>query len=150
MEWRRIYNSKYDASSDGQIRNSLTNRILKGGIASNGYRTVCLSVEFKMPKTHTVHSLIALAFYGPRPEGKEVCHINGNGLDNRAENLYYGTRSENMQDAVRHGTQVPGGQHEFCAKGLHLMAESARISSDGRRRCRICTNQWKRQNRKDR
>lgn len=48
--------------------------------------------------------LVMLAFVGPRPDGLDVCHGNGNPADNRLENLRYGTRSENMRDALRHGT----------------------------------------------
>ena len=36
------------------------------------------------------------AFVGPRPEGNEVLHLNGNPSDNRLENLKYGTRRENI------------------------------------------------------
>lgn len=47
----------------------------------------------------TVHSLVARAFLGPKPEGMEVCHCNGNSFDNRASNLRYDTHTGNMADA---------------------------------------------------
>ena len=45
-----------------------------------------------------VHQLVALTFIGPRPDGLDILHINGNPIDNRVENLMYGTRTENILD----------------------------------------------------
>lgn len=50
-----------------------------------------------------VHHLVLFAFIGPRPEGKECCHNNGNGFDNRVENLRWDTHLNNMEDRLRHG-----------------------------------------------
>ena len=41
------------------------------------------------PHTVLVHRIVALAFLGPRPEGLEVSHLNGDDRDNRIENLCY-------------------------------------------------------------
>lgn len=51
-----------------------------------------------------LHVAIALAFFGPRPEGMEVRHLDGNPKNNAISNLKYGTRSENIGDAKKHGT----------------------------------------------
>lgn len=45
-----------------------------------------------------VHRLVMEAFVGPVPNGMEICHINGNGFDNRLENLRYDTHRKNMAD----------------------------------------------------
>ncbi len=50
-----------------------------------------------------VHQLVMLAFHGFPPPGMEARHLNGNPRDNRAENLRYGTHSENMIDMYRNG-----------------------------------------------
>lgn len=55
-----------------------------------------------------LHSLIAEVFHGPRPDGLEVAHENGNEDDNRPDNLSYKTVLENARDRVRHGTQHRG------------------------------------------
>jgi hypothetical protein len=47
-----------------------------------------------------VHSLIALAFLGKRPQGYDVMHIDGTRTNNKLNNLKYGTRSENMLHAA--------------------------------------------------
>jgi hypothetical protein len=44
-----------------------------------------------------VHQLVCDAFHGPKPfDGAVVIHINEDGLDNRAENLKWGTQKENL------------------------------------------------------
>lgn len=40
---------------------------------------------------------------GKKPEGYQIRHLNGNKNINNLWNLKYGTRSENAQDAVKHG-----------------------------------------------
>ena len=59
---------------------------------SNGYRTA-----------KNVHSLVIQAFVGERPDGMECRHLNGNPLDNRLENLKWGTSKENSDDIALHG-----------------------------------------------
>mgnify|MGYP000902133380 FL=1 len=48
-----------------------------------------------------VHQLVMKAFIGTPPVGMEVLHINGKPMDNRLENLRYGTRTENILDTYR-------------------------------------------------
>ena len=46
------------------------------------------------------HKLVCTAFHGPRPEGYECDHINGNKLDWNADNLRWVTRAENHRCAL--------------------------------------------------
>lgn len=48
-------------------------------------------------KLHTIHSLIAEAFLGPRPEGYDIDHIDGDKSNNHPSNLEYVTHKENMR-----------------------------------------------------
>jgi hypothetical protein len=50
-----------------------------------------------------VHYLVLTAFVGPKPLGMETCHKNDVRSDNRLENLYWGTRKDNVADARRNG-----------------------------------------------
>lgn len=86
----------------GEFVRVVTGRLLKPGLASNGYYTVAIGKG----NSRTVHSLVAEAFIGPCPEGAEVLHEDGTRTNNCASNLRYGTRRENILDAVSHGTWV--------------------------------------------
>lgn len=96
---------------------SLDGRVWRGDkektvyVAANGYKSVCIS---KANKSHvlTIHRLLALHFIGDPPSEKhEVCHVNGNRLDNSLANLRWGTRADNVRDAMRHGTAAVGARN---------------------------------------
>jgi hypothetical protein len=53
-----------------------------------------------------VHRLICEAFNGPCPSGMECRHLNGDKTDNRANNLCWGTRGDNVADMIQHGQMV--------------------------------------------
>ncbi len=59
----------------------------------------------------TVHRLVAEAWIGPRPDGKQVRHVDGDPSNNAPWNLRYGTPSENAIDKVRHGRGPLGHSH---------------------------------------
>jgi len=102
-----------------------------------GYLTVALSKAGK-PKTYQVHQLVCIAFHGTRPEwAQDVRHLNDVKTDNRAENLRWGTRSENLHDAVRNGRhQVARRTH--CKQGHEYTPENTQRGSKRQRRCRKC------------
>ena len=92
------YDGLYLVNDEGQVWSQRAGRLLKPGIASNGYPTVALG----RGNTRTLHSLVADAFLGPRPPGKEVRHKDGVRTNPRLSNLEYGTRRENIYDSIRH------------------------------------------------
>lgn len=113
-EWRPVvgYEGQYEVSNLGRVRSlarevkngrgvrRLRERILKPRRRNQyGHAGVVLTGQ----RHRTVHSLVAEAFIGPRPEGLEVRHLNGDRTDNRATNLAYGTRSENHRDCYFYG-----------------------------------------------
>jgi hypothetical protein len=79
-------------------------KALPGWSMVNGYRAVNLMRPGQKEKTFCVHTLVLLAFVGPRPEGKECCHNNGIRQDNRIANLRYDTKRGNALDRWEHGT----------------------------------------------
>ena len=103
--------ANYEASSDGHIRNKRTGLVLKEFLHKDGY----LRTQFD-GKTRTVHRVIAKAFT-PVVEGKEfVNHIDGNKQNNRADNLEWCTRSENLTHAYAHGLKSCKGERNSRAK----------------------------------
>jgi transposase len=62
-----------------------------------------------------LHQLILTVFVGPQPPGLEACHRNDCRFDNRLDNLYWGTRKQNAEDALRNG-KVPTGEQRPGAK----------------------------------
>lgn len=132
------YEGLYEVSDAGRVRSlprgGTRGGVLRGDLHRAGYPCVRLSKEGH--KTHlTVHSLVAKAFLGQRPDGMECRHINGDPSDNRAENLAWGTSSENSHDMVLHGrtnkriTHCPSG-HEYTSENIQWY--------QGRRYCRAC------------
>lgn len=83
----------YEVSDLGNVRGS-RGWILKPALG-NGYLRVNLFGEKK--KSALVHRIVAEAFLGPCPAGKEVDHRNDIRTDNRAVNLQYLMRSENQR-----------------------------------------------------
>ena len=147
-EWRDIagYEGAYQVSSLGRVRSlpgwHRGGRVLKLGLSGrvgNQYYNVVLHGRY----TKSVHVLVAEAFIGPRPPKTDVCHNNGNRLDNRVENLRYGTRAENMADRNEHGTNT-WAQRTHCKNGHEYTPENTRVTAT-RRWCRACDRErWAR------
>jgi hypothetical protein len=79
-----------------------------------------------------VHSLVAGAFLPPPPSPVHVLrHRNGNMLDNRAENLEWGTQAENMKDAVAHGVLRKGEQVHTARLDEAQVREIRRLCASG-------------------
>ena len=113
------YEGLYQVTSDGRIL-STPRKGSKGGdrklyTDKHGYKRVGLTKEGK-GATLLVHAIVAAAFIGKRPKGYDVCHKDGSRVNDHS-NLYYGTRSENAKDMVRHGTSNLTSPNHIRAKG---------------------------------
>lgn len=78
---------------------AVTGKILKWAISKNGYAKVSLCRN-SIRKEYLVHRLVAMAFIGD-PTGFDVCHYDGNKLNNDVSNLRIDTRKGNMSDQIR-------------------------------------------------
>lgn len=157
--WRAIDNFPlYEVSNFGQVRSwqAKKPRILKPSTVM-GYLQVALR---RNKKSHyrKVHRLVLESFCGFRPPGMECRHLDGNRLNNRIDNLQWGTKAENVLDIERHG-KVPKGElhgrsklteadvREIIAKrksGMTLTAIAAEHAVNHRQVSHICTGKnWK-------
>lgn len=84
-----------------------------------------------------VQYLVLEVFVGPRPEGLICCHRNDDPTDNRLENLYWGTYSDNARDKVRNGLD-PEANKTHCDKGHEFTPENIYPQTSGGRGCREC------------
>jgi hypothetical protein len=133
-EWRRSpfgIPGLYSVSSLGRVRRETnlifnrahrTQKVLRLAIGTNSrkrrYSTIALYVWRKPRKTTRfhVHRLVALAFLGPRPfVGAEINHKDTDKTNNRATNLEYCTRRQNIDHAMRFGL-CPSGKNNGSAR----------------------------------
>ena len=103
--WRKIKGYKnFSVSDSGEVRNDATSHILKPWIATGGYLNVALC-ENGNKETKRVHRLVAETFIPNSNSVLQVNHIDGDKHNNRADNLEWITKSENMNHAYRTGLQ---------------------------------------------
>lgn len=142
--WRDVvgFENSYEVSDQGRVRSkdrswpqrsrsgtvyehAVKGRVLRPGPTNYGH----LSVVLGRGNTKMVHALVLEAFIGPRPSPKhDSRHIDGNPKNNLLINLAWGTRSENIKDAVRHGSWFSEARKEHLRK---LSGYSARARANG-------------------
>ncbi|MEV0646080.1 NUMOD4 motif-containing HNH endonuclease [Phytomonospora sp. NPDC050363] len=140
------YEETYKVSTHGRVW-SRPRRHTQGGVLTvrtgmRGYTLVSLVQEGRQ-KTREVHRLVAAAFLGPRPEGMEVRHLDGDKQNPHVSNLAYGTPSENARDKRRHGTDYNVAK-THCRNGHpYDEANTYRVASKPNTRiCRTCRRVW--------
>lgn len=148
-EWRPVvgYEGYYEVSDQGRVRSldrAITRqdgtsmrcrgKILKQHLDDSGRFQLGLTRDGH-GQTRRVHGLVLEAFVGPRPDGMEACHSDGNCRNNHVSNLRWGTHAENMEDRVRHGVYARSG--DYCPAG-HLYDRVYFRRSRPIRFCREC------------
>lgn len=140
-EWRPVvgYEGLYEVSDQGRVRSvdrkpargSRRGRLLRLTAAGYGYLSVSLHRNGRQ-QTATVHSLVADAFLGPRPDGMTVCHGPAGKLDNTPANLSYGTHAKNMgEDRRRDGTANTGVRNGQAKLDDEIVRECRVRAADG-------------------
>jgi len=112
-EWRRADLGKwwYEVSNLGAVRrlaheytdsigrtHQIKEKVWRKFTIHKGYPHIVAANKV----SRKVHKLVLLAFSGPRPNGHECRHLNGDKSDNRIENLEWGTHTQNMADRKLH------------------------------------------------
>lgn len=96
-EWKTFKDTVYMVSNWGRIKNSLTDKMLKGKITSSGYREFCLTINHKK-KSYRCHHLVYETWIGSDID--IINHIDGNKLNNRLDNLENVSSKENNLKAI--------------------------------------------------
>ncbi len=115
--WKDVidWEGYYQVSNNGHVKSvsrivirsndrlySVSGRVLKQNINSNGYLSITLQRPCKKI-TLPVYVLVARAFLGPTPNGLEVLHGPAGKSLNDVSNLSFGTHKQNGQDMLRDG-----------------------------------------------
>lgn len=156
--WRDIpgWEGEYQVSDLGRVRS--VDRITANGARrrgktlslnragkyyseGRGYWHVALSRDGKAHHFN-VHTLVAAAFLGPRPDDAVVCHNDDDPFNNEATNLRYDTYGANLRDSVKAGTHV-WANRESCPQG-HRYTDENTYRNSGRRYCRTCRRERER------
>ena len=155
IDWQWIpgFEGRYKVSSEGGVRSEprryAGGRILKPRLTR--YNPAKGETPYKVVRLYPgdgtftdmlVHIAVLETFTGPRPDGLEGRHLDGDSFNNRRENLAWGTHGENMEDKLRHGTdgnrdktRCPQG-HEYDEANTYYGKTKAGGVSRTCRRCR--------------
>lgn len=97
--WKDIkgWEEYYEINENGEVKNKITKKILKGDVNNCGYHRVCLYKKNHIPikQRFFVHRLVAEHFIQNINSLPEVNHIDGNKHNNHVDNLEWVSRSEN-------------------------------------------------------
>jgi hypothetical protein len=143
----------YEISDTGDVRRvsggkgAKIGRIKRPTPNKKGYMRVFLYVG-NVSHTRYLHRLVAEAFIGSCPVGKEVNHIDTNKANNSSGNLEYLTPKENNAHAIRSGVRPKTHRKStHCRKGHEMTTDNTIIKPQkvrgltyNARRCRLCLN----------
>lgn len=114
--WKPIdgYHGKYEISNHGNVKSLsrvighgkgylIQESILNNQKDSDDYLQVCLPVENRRKKSFKIHQLVAKHFKPDFISGCQVCHTDGNKLNNNEDNLYVGNTITNTLDKYKQG-----------------------------------------------
>lgn len=111
----RVY-SQWKRNGRGTPRWYIDKTLLHHCVLNRANRYLGLTIKRNDKRLYrTVHTLVLLAFVGPRPLGRQARHLDGDCHNNVLSNLAWGSPQENTDDKRRHGTLLTGVSHP-CAK----------------------------------
>jgi len=140
--WKPVvgYEGRYEVSDRGRVRSLCsrhgprrTPRILAAAENTWGYPFVGLSA-CGVRKLVPIHVIVAAAFYGPRPAGMDINHLDGKKTNNRPSNLTYCSKSDNLKHAYRTGLKSNVGERHSQAK--HTEQDVRDVRAYLRQECR--------------
>ncbi len=106
----------YEVTPDGAVISMMRSkpRVLSQYVNANGYPSVKVFIDGKRTSI-AVYRLVAAAHLPKRPSPlHEVRHLDGQKANSSATNLEWGTRKQNIHDAITHGTHSRGDKHSLA------------------------------------
>ncbi len=97
-EWRTFRDSVYQVSNLGRVKNTKTNKILKGNKADCGYMRVDIQLPKQKRRKFLIHQLVYECFIST--EYDVINHKDGNKTNNKVENLESVSHKENLLKAA--------------------------------------------------
>ena len=112
-QWKDVmgYEGVYQVSDMGQVKRMIgyqckIERILKPSLCSGNRYPYVIFCKNGKTQNKKVHHLVLEAFREQRPTPYHECrHLDGNSKNPQLINLQWGTKSENVKDAIKHGTR---------------------------------------------
>src|SRR5437899_10101804 len=83
--------------------------LMDGWLDKNDYPMVSVRLEGGGVRSEFTHLLVARAFLGPPPDGKECDHIDRNRANPKLSNLRYLTHAENIENSANVVGEAHGG-----------------------------------------
>jgi hypothetical protein len=126
----------YEVSSLGRVRRlkagfgARVGRFRKLQVTEKGYLSVNLSIDGNV-YLRMVHVMVAEAFIGPVPEGKEVNHKDGDKANPQCGNLEYVTPKQNALHRARVLKKCVGEGHYRAKYSDALIADIRKRYSGG-------------------
>lgn len=142
--WRRIPGfPDYEVSDAGNVRSWKTGQPRPIKLTPDmqgymGFRPCIAGVAYP----RLIHSVVLLAFVGPRPAGMEARHYDGNPTNNSLGNLSWATHVANCSDRRRHGTERKPQRMTMsatCGNGHIRTDENTAVTPRGYPTCRVCS-----------
>jgi len=129
-KWKSVsVDDNYMVSCLGRIKRvKRDGKVLKDFSGRRGYRRVCLS-RGDNQGTKYVSALVAKAFVGDRPTGKQINHKDGIKANNSYTNLEYVTSKENIHHAKQMGFMFHGERHPMAKLNWQNVREIRRFYS---------------------
>ena len=139
--------TNYDVIEDGEVwsmprvvvrsngrPHTVARKALKPQPHTNGHLQVAVYQDGVCVRKF-VHHMVLETFVGPCPEGLKGLHRDDDPTNNRVDNLYWGTTSQNALDSVRNGTHHHAKKVE-CKRGHELVAPN--LGKSKGRACLAC------------
>lgn len=144
-------NGKYSVSNKGNVRNNVSNKLLKQSLSSNGYLIVSFYLDNKTQKNR-VHRLVALSFIPNPTNASQINHKDENKANNTVENLEwctakensnYGTRTKRIAKALGHKVKQYKADGTLVAEYFSIIEAARQIGCCESGIRRACIGEYK-------